>query len=61
MEYEIKLTAFLDILGFGQLVMSSADDPKITNTIYEVLSSIDKTKVNQEAFIQLSGTPSYRN
>ena len=54
MEYEIKLIAYLDILGFGQLVMSSANDPKLTNTIYEVLSSIDKTKVNQEAFIQLS-------
>ncbi|WP_333624544.1 hypothetical protein [Sphingobacterium siyangense] len=54
MKYEIKLTAFLDILGFGSLVESSADDPGLTATIYEVLSSINKERVHKEAYLEVN-------
>lgn len=54
MEYEIKLTAFLDILGFGKLVENSAKAPDLVKTIFEFLSSIDKNKVHTETFMQLN-------
>jgi len=54
MEYEIRLTAFLDILGFGKLVETSANNPELAKTIFEVLSSIDKEKVSKEAYAQVN-------
>jgi len=50
MEYKIKQTAFLDILGFGDLVMRSAEDPKLTQQIFDFLSSIDPNKVHSDAY-----------
>lgn len=54
MEYAIKQTAFLDILGFGTLVDNSANSPNLTQTIFDVLSSIDSGKVHTDAFMQLN-------
>jgi len=50
MNYKIKQTAFLDILGFGDLVMKSANDADLTQTIYECLTSIDPNKIHSDAY-----------
>jgi hypothetical protein len=41
-KYEKRIFAFLDILGFEELVISSKDDPTIILQIYELLNNTSK-------------------
>lgn len=54
MEYAIKQTAFLDILGFGVLVMRSANDPVLAKKIFDFLSSIHPVKVHADAYLHVN-------
>lgn len=52
--YQSRVIVFLDILGFGHLVESSADSPKLQNTIEEALSSILPAKLAEHDVVRLN-------
>lgn len=52
--YENRFIAFIDILGFGALVESSADDKGIQQKIFEALNSIQSDKLNEDLYARVN-------
>ncbi len=52
--YENRFIAFIDILGFGALVESSADDKDIQKKIFEALNSIQSDKLNEDLYARVN-------
>ena len=55
--YEDRYLAFIDILGFSNLVASSASDPSLVEHIYSALSDIStRTKASRSDEMQMEAT-----
>lgn len=52
--YENRFIAFIDILGFGDLVQSSAKDKNIQEKIFEALNSIQSDKLNEGLYARVN-------
>lgn len=52
--YENRFIAFIDILGFGALVGSSANDKDIQKKILEALNSIQSDKLNEDLYARVN-------
>lgn len=52
--YENRFIAFIDILGFGALVESSANDKNIQKKILEALNSIQSDKLNEDLYARVN-------
>ncbi|QKI88904.1 hypothetical protein [Thiomicrorhabdus xiamenensis] len=48
--YEDRVIAFIDILGFGSLVESSADDFVIVQSLVDALNQLQPDKIQKQAF-----------
>lgn len=50
MQYTKRLTLFMDLLGFREIVNRSANDPEFLSDIYKLLSSITADPIGAETF-----------
>lgn len=52
--YENRYIAFIDILGFGALVESSANDKDVQEKIFDALNSIQSDKLNEDLYARVN-------
>lgn len=52
--YQTKVTAFIDILGFRNIVSKTIESKELTEKIFKVLNAMNSENISNEMFIEMT-------